>query len=310
MIIRDIPIDERANILYTVRENHIYPFTLAHTQKRSFTVAIRFDFSVDLTKKQPQLAYIVYDTCAYQFEPRLVSHRVTELHYIVSGKGKALINNTVYDLDAHRMYTVAPGVPHGEFVKKGDRFSYYILGISDFPLPETVTPPHVPRAADADSPLGDGIRRLYEECLRKENGYLTCAEHYFQILITLLYRTYGLIDSVAPPVLLDPMIKQAKKLLDENFGGNISSQIVADMLHVKQNTLGKKFKKATGMSVQQYILYKRIENAKLCLQNDTSTVTELAINSGFYNQAYFCKYFKKLVGMTPTAYRNMFLPTK
>ena len=62
--------------------------------------------------------------------------------------------------------------------------------------------------------------------------------------------------------------------------------------------------------MQQYILQLRIETAKRHLQTNNMTIQDLAINCGFYNSSYFSKYFKKIVGITPTEYKKQILSEK
>ncbi|WP_339273749.1 helix-turn-helix domain-containing protein [Paenibacillus sp. FSL W8-0187] len=49
----------------------------------------------------------------------------------------------------------------------------------------------------------------------------------------------------------------------------------------------------------------RIEYAKTCLlKNRKALISEIALDSGFVNDAQFCSMFKRATGMTPTKYRE------
>ena len=70
----------------------------------------------------------------------------------------------------------------------------------------------------------------------------------------------------------------------------------------------REFKKSTGKSPKKFIIYQRIEKAKELLRRDFK-ITDIAINVGFNDLPSFNKQFKKIIGMTPTEYRN-FLKNK
>lgn len=62
------------------------------------------------------------------------------------------------------------------------------------------------------------------------------------------------------------------------------------------------FKQETGLTPNHYISLKRINTAKkLLLENDD--LLEIAISTGFYDTAHFCKEFKRYTGVTPTVYK-------
>ena len=63
------------------------------------------------------------------------------------------------------------------------------------------------------------------------------------------------------------------------------------------------FKAATGMTPHAYLTDRRIEKAKFWISEGRLPLAEIAHLSGFSSQAYFTKWFKRLVGATPGAYR-------
>lgn len=63
-------------------------------------------------------------------------------------------------------------------------------------------------------------------------------------------------------------------------------------------------KKATGMTPRDIIATVIISDAKVRLKSTTSSIKEIAINLGCHNVAFFDKYFRRYVGMSPLEYRN------
>jgi AraC-like DNA-binding protein len=62
------------------------------------------------------------------------------------------------------------------------------------------------------------------------------------------------------------------------------------------------FKQETGLTPNNYIILKRIEKCKELLQTQDDLL-DIAIQTGFYDATHLCKYFKKITGITPLAYR-------
>jgi AraC family transcriptional regulator of arabinose operon len=52
------------------------------------------------------------------------------------------------------------------------------------------------------------------------------------------------------------------------------------------------------------VISSKIEKAKEVLTGTTCTVNQVAAMCGYDNEEHFMRQFKKIVGMTPTAYRK------
>ena len=83
--------------------------------------------------------------------------------------------------------------------------------------------------------------------------------------------------------------------------------IATDLLYLNSDYIGKKFKQETSYHFNEYLMYYRIETAKLLIQNNPSvTVKELAEKVGFgINRSHFSRSFKKLTHMSPSDYSKM-----
>ncbi len=70
------------------------------------------------------------------------------------------------------------------------------------------------------------------------------------------------------------------------------------------NYLCSLFKKETGGTFVQYILRRRIEEAKFFLRYTENSVADIASFYQFSSQSYFIRRFKEVTGQTPVQYRN------
>ena len=65
------------------------------------------------------------------------------------------------------------------------------------------------------------------------------------------------------------------------------------------------FKQETGLTPNNYVILRRIEQAKTMISHKRGDLMDIAISSGFYDSAHFCREFKKYTGVTPSAYKQM-----
>lgn len=78
----------------------------------------------------------------------------------------------------------------------------------------------------------------------------------------------------------------------------------ADQLCVTPNYLSSVIKKASGLTVLQWLNRYAIQQAKILLKYSDLPAWEIAEQMNFANPSFFSKFFKKETGMTPLAYRN------
>jgi YesN/AraC family two-component response regulator len=79
---------------------------------------------------------------------------------------------------------------------------------------------------------------------------------------------------------------------------------LADTVHVSEDYLTRIFHKEIGLSLWEYLNRYRIYIATKMLLETNDTIYEIAENSGFQDQAYFCRVFKKIYGVPPGKIRS------
>ncbi len=99
------------------------------------------------------------------------------------------------------------------------------------------------------------------------------------------------------------MIKNACKIILDNIDSEISLDKIAKKLFISRSYLSMLFREKTGLNVIDYITYVKIERAKILLADRSLKNYEIATKLGYCDE-YFTKLFKKVIGMTPTAYRK------
>ena len=86
---------------------------------------------------------------------------------------------------------------------------------------------------------------------------------------------------------------------------DLSQGQVADEFRISVYTLSRMFKKQVGVGFVEYVNYKRMEYAKELLLTTDYPVKTIAVMCGFANDNYFSKYFKNVVGESPSSFREI-----
>lgn len=100
------------------------------------------------------------------------------------------------------------------------------------------------------------------------------------------------------------IIKLAIQNINENYKNKISLKTVADQLHTNPSYLSMLFKQEMGQTFTDYLNQIRINRSCELLANTSFNLIDISSQSGFDDQSYFSKVFKKLKGMTPKDYRK------
>lgn len=101
---------------------------------------------------------------------------------------------------------------------------------------------------------------------------------------------------------------QVKKHIQKSFGDeSLSTKTLADQVYLTPAYLSALFKKETGKTISEYIIEIRIEKSKDYLKDSKLKLFEVAKNVGYNDANYYAKAFKKLIGVTPSEYREKYL---
>ncbi len=102
----------------------------------------------------------------------------------------------------------------------------------------------------------------------------------------------------------DEHIMQVQAWLNDNISEVLTLEVIATHFNVSKRTLSRRFKQATGTTVNQYIQTVRIDMAKELIQKTNLTLAEIIERIGYQDVTYFNQLFKKIIGSEPQEYKN------
>lgn len=83
------------------------------------------------------------------------------------------------------------------------------------------------------------------------------------------------------------------------------SQLISNHLHHEYSYLSKLFSEVEGITIEQYVISQKIEKVKELLIYGELSLSQIAFELGYSSTAHLSNQFKKLTGLTPSAFRQM-----
>ena len=104
----------------------------------------------------------------------------------------------------------------------------------------------------------------------------------------------------------DAIVQDAQSWLGEHYMSEHPVKAMIARSGLPTATFARRFKKATGLSPQDFVLSVRIEEAKQMLETSEATVDEICAAVGYEDAASFRRVFKRRSGSTPSQHRRMY----
>ncbi|MDR2485937.1 MAG: helix-turn-helix domain-containing protein [Treponema sp.] len=110
-------------------------------------------------------------------------------------------------------------------------------------------------------------------------------------------------DEMLPPHTAG-LVKKTLLYFDGHTAAHISRWKLAESVHASEDYLTRIFHREMGLSLWDYLNRYRVFFAAGLLRQTDDAIQEIALRSGFQDQAYFCRVFRKLYGLPPGKLRK------
>ena len=101
---------------------------------------------------------------------------------------------------------------------------------------------------------------------------------------------------------------RARDLIDARYAEPLDTAALAAQACCSEAHFIRTFKRAFGETPHRYLLTRRLERAAALLRGTDYSVAEVCLNVGLTSVGSFTTSFRRVYGMTPTAYRATFPP--
>lgn len=103
-------------------------------------------------------------------------------------------------------------------------------------------------------------------------------------------------------------LSEAVQFLHKNHAKPLTTHQLATMVGISSSQFARRFQKLFNTTLRQYQIRIRVRAASRLLTQSTKSITEIAMEVGFYDHAHFSRIFSRLIGIGPLAYRKHYQP--
>lgn len=83
------------------------------------------------------------------------------------------------------------------------------------------------------------------------------------------------------------------------------SDLLAQRLHKDYSYLSRLFSAQENRTIEKFVIQQKVEKIKELLQYEELNISEIAFKMGYSSSAHLSTQFKNVVGMSPTAYKQL-----
>ena len=93
--------------------------------------------------------------------------------------------------------------------------------------------------------------------------------------------------------------------VEANLAGNPSIADLAREANLSPSHFAQAFRETLRMAPHQWLLHRRVENAKSLLRDTDMTIADIAASCGFYDQSHLSRVFTRTQGCSPSHWRRL-----
>lgn len=239
-------------------------------------------------------------------------HNIFEIYYFIEGDVDYLVEGKQYHPTPHSLILLSPHVFHGVRINSDKSYRRFVLHfnpnilnieyrsllLSAFPNKEK----HSQREVYYENTNQFKLHPFFEALVDCSNQPEELSGRLFSFYIkallsqlTIMCRTLSPIDN---GITISDAMTDVIAYLNDHLSEKITLDSLSEHFYISKHYLNRVFRKATGTTVYDYLIYKRVIYAQQLLINGV-TASEASIRSGFYEYSAFYRAYIKIIGHTP-----------
>ncbi len=236
---------------------------------------------------------------------------------ISRGEGLHEIDFVPFHIANHAVFILRPGQVHRLHMKAGSE-GYLIEFSKGFEFLSANQGNELLRKAGrrnfckldeaAFESLIPSLQAIFDEYQSRPEGFATVIRAHLEILLTRLlrYRQHPEAQSTMNNAYQQEKLEAFLALLENNVTTIRQVAAYAEMMSLSTYQLNSITKNLLGKTVAQLIEDQVLLEAKRHLLATSDQVNQIAFRLGFEDVSYFIRFFRKLTGHTPEAFRKNF----
>lgn len=261
-----------------------------------------------IEKMNMQLLYITQAKYDVDWHSNKHTHHFTELFYVLRGHGSFLVEDDKFEVKEDDLILVNPNVSHTEISYPENPLEYIALGISGMQFlnkeKESTYNYSVHNYYEYKHEILFYLRTLVEEIKNEDENYEAISQDLLEILILNVLRRTKKEILIKPSQRIKKECLFIEQYINEHFAEDITLQKLSDITYLNKYYIVHVFKKYKGYSPINYLIERRMEEAKNLLATTNYSVTKVSEIIGFSSPSYFSQVFRRMLHCSPLQYRK------
>lgn len=261
-------------------------------------------------KSSNDLAVIEYGFEDFTKSHEKIKPRVRDdyiLHYVMSGQGNAIIDNTTYQLKKGEFFLIPPNVEAYYYPNEDDPWKYCWVVFNGL------------KAQFFCSRAQFSLKKPTYDCKNSEKiiGTMNILFESSDIstsidmhALSTLYKILALIIDERVKLIIkennkERIIKKIIEYIEANYpNSTLKIENISQFIHISHSYMCKIFKDIMGITVNKYLTNIRLQKASNLLATTDKSIKDISYNVGFIDQLYFSRLFKNKFGIAPSRYKT------
>lgn len=249
-----------------------------------------------------------YPQARHHYRERRKGINQTILIYNVEGSGKIMTENSEITLLKDHFFIIPEGLPHAYSADKETPWSIYWIHFSGTKARYLVQPvlQPVPVIRTNTSRINERLNLFNEIFHNLRRGFSIEILEYVNLCLPRLIATFTHLSqyrSINEHFTQDP-VSQSINFMLENIRKKLQLKELAQSVELSASHFSRLFLTRTGYSPIAYLIQLKIQHSCRLLDHTDLPVADVAREAGFEDQFYFSRQFRKVMNMSPTAYRK------
>lgn len=237
-------------------------------------------------------------------------HDYYTIGFVNSGEMKLKHRNNNYIASEKSLILLAPNETHSCSDNNGQPIDFSSVNIGIDAMGDAVFEvtgeeglPYFNLPVQNNISLLPYLKELHKVIANGEKGFKK--EELFLISIAHLLDEHSSLNPITFKESKPSEINKVLTYIDSNYGSNITLDNLSSLICLSKYHFLRSFTKEVGITPYKYLETIRINKAKILLKQGVNPA-QVALETGFTDQSHLNNLFKKLIGITPKQYMNMF----
>ncbi len=247
------------------------------------------------------------------------NHDGYELFLLLDGDINYYIEQMGIHLERGDLVLIKPYDFHRRDIVKGNTYERIVINIKDSYMDKLSTKKTDLSACFIDLPGNKSnilklseqqiieytlsAQRLSQELESGEYGSDILADTYIKQILIMANRIFNKKNHIGIINIMPSLVSNTIAYIEQHITENITLDILSNSFHHNGTYISRCFKNITGISLQQYIIRKRVTLAKKYLCEGCSPY-DACVLSGFNDYSNFSRTFNKQAGISPSRFRS------